>query len=109
MIEKGKAGPVRYEPWNYGDKDSNYPLLFTNTNGNIRGVVLQNTVPIALCEVVVYDNYTKLPLAAARTKSDGTFRFNNLILGYSKYFLVAFDPEGAPLQNAIVLDKLVAT
>ena len=100
---------VRFEPANYGARDSSYPLLFTNTNGNLRGVVLQNTVPIALCDVGLYDRYTKQLINAAKTKSDGTFRFNNLTVGYGNYFLVAFDPQGAPLQNAVILDKLVAT
>ena len=107
--EKAHPVKVRYEPFNYGGLDSRYPLLQTNTNGNLRGVVLQNTVPVALCRVGLYDRYTMALVAGALTNSDGTFRFNNQIVGYDGYFLIAFDQDGAPMQNAVILDKLTAT
>lgn len=106
---KPNAVRVRFESFNYGDSTSKYPLLMANTNGNLRGVVLQNTVPVAFCRVALYDRKAFSLVDASWTKTDGSFRFNNLPVGYDGFFIIAFDPDGNPMQNSVILDRLVAT
>jgi hypothetical protein len=38
--------------------------------------------------------------------ADGYVRFDNLMPGSQAYYAVAFDPEGAPMQNAVIWDRL---
>ena len=37
---------------------------------------------------------------------DGYVQFDNLMPGGQAYYAIAFDPEGAPLQNAVIWDRL---
>jgi len=107
LINKRIGRPVRIEAvWAQSEQ---YPLLFYTASGNIRGTIKQDGVILPNCLVAVYYRKTLQLVASQYSKSDGTFRFDNLIQATPDFFVVAFDPEGAPLQNAIILDKLTPT
>lgn len=107
VIFKKANRPVRIEAvW---AQSSEYPLLFYTASGNIRGTIKQDGVILPNCLVAVYYRKTLQLVASQYSKADGTFRFDNLIQSVPDFFVVAFDPEGAPLQNAIILDKLTPT
>lgn len=78
----------------------------------IAGTAFQRTesgdVPLARCKLVLFHKKTRLPVAQVTTAADGTYTFNNLMPGVGMYFAIAFDPDSAPVQNALILDRLTA-
>ena len=69
-------------------------------------------VPVTGAEVALYERVNKTLITKVRTGEGGVFSFNNLLkdtLTNQKYFVVAFDTEGAPLKNAQIYDYLIPT
>lgn len=62
--------------------------------------------PLANCVVSLFHRQTRTHIARTRTNTDGSFRFKELMPGVGIYFAVAFDPEGLPVQNALIFDRL---
>lgn len=80
----------------------------------IRGHVRQRTlvddetvdVPLANARVRLYYRPTGVLIGATRAAEDGSYVFPQLPNLAQAYFAIAFDPEGAPVQNAVVFDRL---
>lgn len=64
--------------------------------------------PLANCLVRLYARRTGMPAGAALTGLDGSFRVGNLLPETAGFFAIAFDPDGAPVQNALIFDRLQA-
>jgi hypothetical protein len=81
------------------------------TNGTISGTVSEVGTPIPNCVVCIY--YRPNGLLIARTKADaaGNFTFTGLdpTLVAGQYFVVALDPDGGVLYNALIFDRILAT
>lgn len=80
----------------------------------IEGQVLQRDesgvdTPLYLCRVRLYYRVSGAMIATTITAADGSFRFVDLMPGAGAYYVVAFDPEGAPVQNALIYDRLAST
>lgn len=107
VLYRRMGRPARVEAtWALSEE---YPFLFYTPSGNLRGTIKQDGVVLPNCLVAVYYRRTLQLVASQYSKVDGTFRFDNLIQGEADFFIVAFDPEGGLLQNAIILDKLTPT
>ena len=88
--------------------DAAHPLLFTSLPGVLSGSVLQNGSPLGGVRVAVFYRKNRQVAAATRSKPDGTWSVDGLVMDPSAYFAIAFDPPGAPIQNAIIYDLLSA-
>lgn len=66
----------------------------------------QNGVAIAACKVMLFRRADSQVVARAFTDSAGNFTFTKVPIALGPYFAVAFDPDGDPLQNALILDYL---
>jgi len=78
-------------------------------NREIRGQVQQDGVALPHVVVHLYYRKTGLLIATARSNLAGDVVFPDLMLDALGYYAVALDPEGAPLQNAIIWDRLSPT
>lgn len=78
---------------------------------SLSGYVMQrdedgNDHPLPRCVVSLFHRQTRIHVARTRTDASGFFRFEFLMPGDGAYFAVAFDPEGLPVQNSLILDRL---
>lgn len=62
--------------------------------------------PLPRCVVSLFHRQTRTHIGRTRTDDEGYFRFRDLMPGEGIYFAVAFDPDGLPVQNALILDRL---
>ncbi len=65
-----------------------------------------NDVPINCCRVRLYYRPNGVLIANAITDATGYFRVLNLMPESGKYYAVAFDSDSAPMQNALIYDRL---
>ena len=76
----------------------------------VKGVVVQRSggvdTPVPYCRVRLYHRQNGVAVSSAMTDAVGQFVFPNLPQRSEAFFAVAFDPDGAPSQNALVFDKL---
>ncbi len=64
--------------------------------------------PLMGCLVRLYARRTGMPVGAATTAADGSFSVDGLLPESQGFFAIAFDPDGAPVQNALIFDRLQA-
>lgn len=94
-------------PW-WGRPDSTTQL----PTYKIRGRVMQRDpdtgidTPLSLVRVALFFRRLHTLVDIQRSDDDGYVQFDNLMPGPQGYYAVAFDPEGAPLQNAVIYDRL---
>lgn len=79
----------------------------------MRGRVLQRDpdgvlpdAPVANARVALYFRRLHTLIDIQLSDEDGYVQFDNLMPGTQAYYAVAFDPEGAPLQNSVLWDRL---
>lgn len=84
------------------------PAAIYYVAGTVRQFKDPSNTVVPNCRVRLYARSTGNMAAAGLTKSDGTFRFDGLLPSAGGFYAVALDPDGAPLQNAVVADRLVA-
>ena len=77
--------------------------------GSLGGYVKQNGVPITACKVTLFRRADSQVVARVFTDAAGAFTFTRIPLSMGPYFAVAFDPDGDPLQNSLILDYLTPT
>lgn len=80
-------------------------------NSRIEGHVYQRDeddvdLPVNRCRVRLYYRPNGALVANGVTDAAGHFRFLNLMPGTADYYVIAFDPDGAPVQNALIYDRL---
>lgn len=87
------------------------PLPLSEINGRVfqRDEEDEVNVPLANARVVLFTRRTYMPVDMQYSDEDGYVQFKNLMAGTQEYFAVAFDPDGAPMQNAIIWDRLSST
>lgn len=94
----------------WGSKSPNADLR--NPTHEIRGRVMQRNpdtqvnTPLALARVALFYRRHHTFIAGALSDADGYVVFKNLMPENQAYYAIAFDPEGAPLQNAVIWDRL---
>ncbi|UIS24737.1 tail fiber protein [Stenotrophomonas phage vB_SmaS-AXL_1] len=64
--------------------------------------------PLVGCMIRLYARRTGMPVGAATSAADGSFLVPGLLPETRGFFAVAFDPDGEPVQNALVFDRLMA-
>lgn len=80
----------------------------------LRGRVLQHIeetdedVPLANARVVLFFRRTNYVIDLQVSDEDGYVVFPNIMPGNQAYFAIAFDPEGSPMQNSILWDRLTS-
>jgi hypothetical protein len=76
------------------------------TAGTISGVVLEAGVAVPNCLVRVFERASALLAAQVYTDGSGNFSVPNLRAGNPDYFVVAFDPDGGVMYNALISDRV---
>lgn len=79
----------------------------------LRGRVMQRDpdgvlpdAPVQYARVVLFFRRLHTLVDIQLSDVDGYVQFDNLMPGGQAYYAIAFDPEGAPLQNAVIWDRL---
>lgn len=79
----------------------------------LRGRVMQRDpdgvlpdTPVQYARVVLFFRRLHTLVDIQLSDVDGYVQFDNLMPGGQAYYAIAFDPEGAPLQNAVIWDRL---
>lgn len=79
----------------------------------MRGRVLQRDpdgvlpdAPVMNARVALYFRRLHTLIDIQLSDEDGYVQFDNLMPGTQAYYAIAFDPEGAPLQNSVLWDRL---
>lgn len=79
----------------------------------LRGRVMQRDpngvlpdAPVQYARVVLFFRRLHTLVDIQLSDADGYVQFDNLMPGGQAYYAIAFDPEGAPLQNAVIWDRL---
>lgn len=75
-------------------------------NYKMEGHVLQENVPLSNVRVALFFRRTNYLVDMKVTDSLGYFKFENLMYEPQGYYAIAFDPEGSPLQNSLIWDRL---
>lgn len=98
---------VRWVPvWRNG-LTGTIPLLRYRADGVLAGTVTENGTPIPYAVVAVYYRPTMQLITTARCDGSGAFSVPRLDPADTHaYFIVAFDPDGGTLYNALVYDRL---
>lgn len=65
-----------------------------------------NDAPINRCRVRLYYRPNGVLVANAISDAAGYFKFTDLMPDANAYYAVAFDPDGTPVQNALIYDLL---
>jgi hypothetical protein len=79
---------------------------FTGEDGVLSGTVTESTVPVPNARVLLLWRPLGLLIGSKRTDSNGQFSFNRLDKASAQYAVMALDPDGGILYNAIVFDRL---
>lgn len=76
----------------------------------IDGVVREGEGPeapvVARCEVRLFHRATSIFLARQQTDATGYFAFLDVPYEQEGYYVVAFDPDGGAVYNAVIFDRL---
>lgn len=98
---------VRWVPvWRNG-LTGTIPLLRYRADGVLAGTVTENGTPIPYALVAVYYRPTMQLITAARCDASGNFSVPRLDPADTQaYFVVAFDPDGGTLYNALIYDRV---
>lgn len=78
-----------------------------DVSGSITGSVKQGAAAIPFCFVRCYYRPNGMLIDQLQCDAAGLFTFTGLEVGAGKYFVLAFDPDGSPVQNALVYDWVV--
>lgn len=74
--------------------------------GTFYGSVTEANTPVPNAVVRVYERATGYFVVETRTAADGTFTIPNQRQASSDYYVVALDPEGGALYNALIYDRV---
>lgn len=96
--------PLWWEPQLPGAPGREYAVY--SVRGYVRQLANQQEVPIKNARVRLYLRSTGVMVGSATTAEDGSYEFQRLMYDSSAYYAVALDPDGEPLQNSLILDRL---
>ena len=76
----------------------------------IDGVVREGDGPaapiVARCEIRLFHRATSIFVARTQTDAAGYFAFIDVPYEQEGYYVVAFDPDGGAVYNAVIFDRL---
>jgi hypothetical protein len=75
-------------------------------SGTFSGSVLEAGVPVPNAVVRVYERASGYFVAETRTNASGLFSFPNQRQGSIDHYVIALDPEGGALYNALIFDRV---
>jgi hypothetical protein len=78
----------------------------TPIDGRIAGVVNEAGSPIVGAWVHLYYRATGILIDRVQSGADGVFQFVDLDTSDDQYFVVALDPAGGAVYNAIIFDTI---
>lgn len=93
--------------WSYGNRtarqtaSSGSPLA-----GSLSGSVQEAGAAVPNCVVRAYERKTGLMVAETRSDSSGDFTIAGLSKGSNNYYVIALDPEGGAIYNALIFDRV---
>lgn len=64
--------------------------------------------PVPNCRVALFFRRTNYVVDMDVSDDDGYVHFPNIMPGSQAYYAIAFDPEGSPMQNSIIWDRLTS-
>lgn len=111
----GKAAPISVNHW----KKSGRPVPFwtlsptqpislaVSVAGIISGTVKEGAVAVPYSWVHLYYRPSGEKISSIKTDVAGNFSFSGLEVDQSKYFVVALDPDGGTVYNALIYDRVV--
>ncbi|CAA2409875.1 tail fiber protein [Xanthomonas phage Bosa] len=84
------------------------PMALYGIGGTVKQRLNGVDSPLVGCLVRLYARQSGVLAGTAISGLDGSFEIDNLLPSVAGFFAVAFDPEGAPVQNALIFDRLKA-
>ena len=81
-------------------------LQSSATAGTLSGTVKEAGTPVANCVVRVYERASSFFIAETLTNAAGEFTFTGLRQGVGDYYVIALDPDGGTLYNALIFDRV---
>ncbi|QIQ65282.1 hypothetical protein 19_00032 [Pseudomonas phage Epa19] len=94
--------PLWWEP----QAGSGRKYAWYSVRGYVRQLANQQEVPVKNARVRLYLRSTGVMVGTAITAEDGSYEFQRLMYDSSAYYAIALDPDGEPLQNSLILDRL---
>jgi len=75
--------------------------------GSFSGSVLETGTPVPNCVVRCYERSSGLPAAEVRTDANGLFVIPGMQRLSDDYYVIALDPDGGAVYNALIFDRVV--
>lgn len=76
------------------------------TAGVLSGSVLEAGAPVPDCVVRCYERISGNRVSEVRTDENGLFSIDGLRLSSIDYYVIALDPDGGALYNALIFDRV---
>jgi hypothetical protein len=77
--------------------------------GSISGTVMESGTPVPNAKVMAFDRNSGLCIAIVRSNTSGAFTMPSLFdTTDASYFVVALDPDGGVIYNALIYDRIQA-
>lgn len=74
--------------------------------GSFSGSVQEAGVPVPNCVVRCYERKSGLLIREVRTNAAGMFSIPNVQRGSSDHYVIALDPDGGAVYNALIFDRV---
>lgn len=100
------APVLRQSFFNMGIKARDVTLKATATAGTFTGSVKEGGTAVPNCIVRVYERESGRFVAETLTDSSGNFTFPYMRQGVNDYYVIALDPDGGALYNALIFDRV---
>ncbi|UYA98786.1 fibronectin type III domain protein [Xanthomonas phage vB_Xar_IVIA-DoCa6] len=84
------------------------PMALYGVGGTVKQRLNGVDSPLVGCLVRLYARRSGTIAGTAISGVDGSFQIDNLLPDIAGFFAIAFDPEGDPVQNAVIFDRLKA-
>ena len=75
--------------------------------GSFSGSVLEAGTPVPNCVVRCYERSSGLLAAEVRTDTNGLFTIPGMQRLSDDYYVIALDPDGGAVYNALIFDRVV--
>lgn len=75
--------------------------------GSLSGSVLESGTPVPNCVVRCYERTSGLLAAEVKTDANGLFSIPGMQRLSDDYYVIALDPDGGAVYNALIFDRVV--
>ena len=75
--------------------------------GSFAGSVQEAGVPVPNCVVRCYERKTGLMIREVRTDAAGNFVIQGVQRGSDQHYVIALDPDGGAIYNALIFDRVI--